>query len=77
MKYRPAYAVIQEGGSSSEAYLSLFETEENAENYRTRCWEDGAYRTSPVFTLTLDENDSIHVDEVAELVSQAAARDYE
>jgi len=41
-----AFGVIQEGGSSSELYLSSFSSEEEALDFRRDCTRDGAFRTS-------------------------------
>jgi hypothetical protein len=44
---RPAFLVIQEGGSSAEFYVHAHDSFENAEDDRTDCARD-AYRTSPI-----------------------------
>jgi len=44
----PAFAVIQEGGSSDELYLHSLPNEDDAEEDRYSCAEAGSYRTSPV-----------------------------
>lgn len=48
---KPHYLVIQEGGSSSELYVHLHDTERSAKNDRKRCSNRGAYRTSPVVEI--------------------------
>jgi len=48
---KPAYVVIQEGGSSSELYVHSHESAEDAEDDRVSCSANGAYRTSPVLEL--------------------------
>lgn len=45
------YLVVQEGGSSTEAYPCFFDTIEDAWAFRDECWKDGAYRTSRVVTV--------------------------
>lgn len=47
----PAFAVVQEGGSSSELYISSWPSREEAEAFRVDCATDGAYRTSPVVEI--------------------------
>lgn len=41
-----AFVVIQEGGSSTELYVSAWDTAEEAEDHRVSCRNDGAYRTT-------------------------------
>jgi hypothetical protein len=45
------FALIQEGGSSTELYLHVHGTAEEAEADRVECARKGAYRTSPSFTI--------------------------
>jgi hypothetical protein len=45
---KPAFVLIQEGGSSTEQYLHWHDTLEEAEQDRYDCRDDGSYRTSPV-----------------------------
>ena len=45
------FMVVQEGGSSSELYVHLFNTHQDAVDYRVDCADDGAYRTTPVVEL--------------------------
>jgi hypothetical protein len=47
----PAYCVVQEGGSSTELYLHVWDRKEQAEQDRIDCSKDGAYRTSDVFEV--------------------------
>lgn len=47
----PAFAVIQEGGSSDELYVHSHSTEDDAEEDRYSCAEDGSYRTSQVVQI--------------------------
>jgi hypothetical protein len=47
----PVFALIQEGGSSSELYLHAHSSEEEALEDRYSCTEEGSYRTSTVVEL--------------------------
>lgn len=49
-----AWAFIQEGGSSTEFYVSVYPTEADANAARKDCADDGAYRTTPVAELPDD-----------------------
>lgn len=73
---RKGYAVIQEGGTSCEAYLHVSDTEGDAQAFKDDCAE-GAYRTSPIEPINLDANGRIDLDDAAALVGLAGARDYE
>lgn len=44
------YLVLQEGGTSEELYMVMFDSEEEAIEYRASCAE-GSYRTSPVIPV--------------------------
>lgn len=48
---KPAYAVVQEGGSSVEIYLHVSDTLADAEAFRLDCTNDGGYRTSGVIEV--------------------------
>ncbi len=48
---KPAYAVVQEGGSSVELYLHSTPSRGEATSYRKDCAK-AAYRTSPVIKLS-------------------------
>ncbi|WP_128645077.1 hypothetical protein [Rhodococcus sp. BS-15] len=41
-----AFVVIQEGGSSTEFYVSAWGSVDEAEAHRISCRNDGAYRTT-------------------------------
>ncbi|GBG14492.1 peptidoglycan lytic exotransglycosylase [Novimethylophilus kurashikiensis] len=71
------YAVIQEGGSSTELYLHLLDTAEEAEEYRVECEEEGSYRTSDVVELpaSLANRPDFH-QHVANLVQATLTVDY-
>lgn len=51
-----AFAVIQEGGTSSELYLSSFTFQEEALDFRRDCTRDGAYRTSSPIEIPAELN---------------------
>jgi len=48
---KPAFAVIQEGGSSDELSVHSHSTKDDAEEDRYSCAEDGSYRTSQVVPI--------------------------
>ena len=48
---RPAFLIIQEGGSSAELFVHVHSSQEEAEDDRIRCAED-AYRTSSVVEVS-------------------------
>ena len=66
---RPAYAILQEGGSSTEGpYLALFDSQEDANKVRKDCAE-GAYRTTaPVEVPTALADHPSFCDVVSALV---------
>ena len=45
---KPAFVVVQEGGSSSELYIHSHKSKRAAEKDRRDCEKKGAYRTGPV-----------------------------
>lgn len=45
------YAVVQEGGSSGELYLTAWPTEAEANDFRFSCRDEGSYRTSAPLPL--------------------------
>ncbi|MBK3780034.1 hypothetical protein G3A43_07175 [Paraburkholderia aspalathi] len=47
-KPETVFVVIQEGGSSNELYLHEHDSQAAANEHRLVCWDDGAYKTSPV-----------------------------
>lgn len=47
----PAFALVQEGGSSDELYLHSHPNEDDAVEDRYSCAEDGSYRTSQVVEI--------------------------
>ena len=56
------FCVIQEGGSSTELYLHVSDSADDAEAFRKSCATEGAYRTSgvieaPVVLKRLNEKD--------------------
>lgn len=71
-KDRTVFAVVQEGGSSSELYLHQFDKMEDAEQYRRDSWTDGAYRTSPVVEVPLSLADHPEFHTVVENLLKAA-----
>lgn len=71
-----AFAVIQEGGSSVEAYLHVSENEGGAQAYRVDC-AGSAYRTSEILEIEVDDSGRISLDDAASLISMAGARDYD
>lgn len=66
-----AWAVIQEGGSSIELYLSVWDTQEEAEGFRQDCSASGAYRTGEPVELP----DSTNWDAVELLLQSVATID--
>ena len=74
---KTVYTVIQEGGTSSEVYLSVFDTLDDAREFKADCWEDGAYRTSSVGEVEVDDEGRMGFDEVESLIQCAAQRDFE
>ncbi len=48
---KPAYVVIQEGGSSGEIYVHAADSEAAAEDFRESCRDEGGYRTSDVIEV--------------------------
>ena len=44
---KPAYIIIQQGGSTSELYLHAHDSIEAADAARVNCEENGSYQTSP------------------------------
>ncbi len=48
---KPAYVVVQEGGSSEELYVHAHSSAEAAEEDRIDCAEDGAYSTTEVVEI--------------------------
>lgn len=46
-----AYCVIQEGGTSEELYLTVFDDNQSAIDYQKDCEQDGSYRTSQILEI--------------------------
>lgn len=45
------FIVIQQGGSSMERYLSVQDSQEEAEAFKKDCWDNGAFHTSDVIPV--------------------------
>lgn len=73
---RTLYGLMQEGGSSCEGYLHLHDSEHEASEDRRSCWEDGAYQTTPVFTVEVDHAERVSLTQLIEVAEYAARRDY-
>jgi hypothetical protein len=68
--------VLQEGGSSSELYLHVFDTEEEARNFRLSCNSSGYRTTNPIpVSRALAESDEFDVV-VGKLLQETLAIDY-
>ena len=50
-KDKTIHLVVQEGGSSGEAYVHGFNTPKQAEKYRKSCTNDGSYRTAQAIEI--------------------------
>jgi hypothetical protein len=71
-KPETVFAVVQEGGSSTELYVHQFDQAEDAQQYRVDSWKDGAYRTSPVVEVPLSLADHPEFNTVVENLLKAA-----
>lgn len=71
----PSYVVVQEGGSSSEIYISAHESREDAEAFRINCRDDGAYRTSGVFEVPSEL--ASHGEALYELLEQVSRVEFD
>ena len=45
---KPAYVIVQQGGTDDEVYLHVHDTRKSAKRDRVSCSQDGAYQTSPI-----------------------------
>lgn len=69
---KPAFVLIQEGGSSTEHYVHAWDTQGEAEQDRINCTKDGSYRTSEIVEVPgAIANQPGFYDAVAELVNAA------
>jgi hypothetical protein len=70
---KPAFVLIQEGGSSAELYVHAWDTRCEAEQDRIDCTRDGSYRTSDIVEVpgALANNPGFY-DTVAALVKAAS-----
>lgn len=67
---KPAFVLIQEGGSSTEYYVHAWDTRTEAEQDRINCTRDGSYRTSEIVEVPgAIANQPGFYDAVAEIVS--------
>jgi hypothetical protein len=69
---KPAFVLIQEGGSSAELYVHAWDTRCEAEHDRIDCTRNGAYRTSEIIEVpgALANHPGFY-DTVAEFVKAA------
>ena len=63
------FVVVQEGGSTGEAYVCTFDTEKEADAHRESCSTEGSYRTTPPIEVDVAIADAPgFCDAVAEIV---------
>lgn len=73
---KPAYLVIQEGGTSSELYVHASDSVVAAEDFREDCCKHGGYRTSSVIEVPAVL--AAHGEDLYELIEEVlrAERDF-
>jgi hypothetical protein len=65
------FLVIQQGGASTEMYVHTFDTLEQADAYRTKAYENGAYRTSE--PLEVPVGIETYMEAIRDIASAAAS----
>jgi hypothetical protein len=64
------FLVIQQGGASTEMYAHTFDTREQADEYRAKAYENGAYRTSEPLEVPVEIE--TYMQAIHEIASAAA-----